>query len=86
MPIDLYTFPVYTGGMATKRQILERLAGQANVEQKRLTELEDRLNYHPYLAESERELTARELARLRASLADSQDATIAVMKGKRETY
>ena len=55
--------------MITENQIQARLAGQANVERKRIAELRDRLR-GPLNAQ-ERNLTARELTRLEGELVKS---------------
>ena len=55
--------------MITKKQILDRLEGQASVERKRIAELRDRLRGP--LTARERNLTARELTRLEGELVKS---------------
>ena len=57
--------------MITKKQIQARLAGQANVERKRIAELRDRLR--GTLTAPERDLTARELTRLEGEFVKSLD-------------
>ena len=55
--------------MITKNQIQARLAGQANVERKRIAKLRERLRGP--LTASERDLTAQELTRLEGELVKS---------------
>ena len=55
--------------MITENQIQARLAGQANVERKRIAELRDRLR-GPLTAQ-ERNLTAQELTQLEGALVKS---------------
>ena len=59
------------GEQMTKNQIQARLAGQANVERKRIAELRERLRGP--LTPQERDLTSRELTRLEGELVKSLD-------------